>query len=323
VIKLGIVCDISGKDDEGMKKVARSLALVVDRDTNYSVTTIATRDCIGLAREFDRFHFIGGPSYRTIIVSYLCHLLNRDLKCYLTFTNPFLGRFSLLLLKWMKPKLCLVSSQEWLSVLAKLGVPAILFNISGVDTDKFDVVSYESKLALREKLGFPDDKLIVLHVGHLKPDRNIGSLVSLQKNGGQQVVVVGSTTTKQSQAELLSLREAGCIVITEYVGAIEEYYQASDCYVFPTINPRAAIQIPLSVLEALSTGLPIITTEFGGLRDIFGDYDGLFYYFKKHEFGILSRLIEDHCKSDFEVSRDVKFIDWISIASELTSIYEQ
>lgn len=323
MINVAIICDTSGKDDEGMKKVARSLAAIVNNFHGFTVTTIDTRDCVKLCSKFDYFHFIGGPSVKTVVIAFVCSCLNRRLKTLLTFTNPFLGRIALLLLGILKPTLCLVTSKTWLDALHKSGIRTIMFNVSGVDTKKFSPVTSQQKEFLRRKLDLPYDKLIVLHVGHLKEDRNLRAILSLQKDPGIQLVIVGSTTTKQSNEERSALQNAGCIVVSDYVPAIEEYYQASDCYVFPTLDPRAAIQIPLSILEALAAGIPAVTTDFGGLRDTFGNFSGALYYFNPDEFGILNIIVKSHLQVQVSQAKIADAIDWQNIASGLVSIYEE
>jgi len=49
---------------------------------------------------------------------------------------------------------------------------------------------------------------------------------------------------------------------------IEEFYQASDVYIFPVRNPTGSIDLPLSVLEALAVGLPVVSTRFGAIADM-------------------------------------------------------
>ena len=61
-----------------------------------------------------------------------------------------------------------------------------------------------------------------------------------------------------------ALKGAGIIVVTEYLPSIEEYFHAADCYVFPTINQRAAIQVPLGVLEALDQACQLFLQTLAG-----------------------------------------------------------
>ena len=57
------------------------------------------------------------------------------------------------------------------------------------------------------------------------------------------------------------------IVIPGQIAAPEEYYAQADVYV--QSSHREAM--PLSVLEAMATGLPIISTDVGGLTDVIKD----------------------------------------------------
>ena len=83
------------------------------------------------------------------------------------------------------------------------------------------------------------------------------------------ILVVGSTTTVQDEALCSLLRDEGIIVFRRYIPRIEELYQLADYYVFPVQRNDAAIETPLSVLEAMATNLPVLTTKFGSLADTF------------------------------------------------------
>lgn len=320
--KLAIIYDTSGKDDEGMKKIGVNISNEINKTHYFDVSNLSMLSSIKNCREYDLFHFIGGPSYKTILVAFICSLLNRNLKTFLTFTNPFLGKFSMFLISLMKPHLSIVSSNNWLLELNKLNLNVIFFNISGVDTKKFKPIKDNEKIKLRQKLGLPEDITLVLHVGHLKSDRNLKALKQLQKNKDMQVIIIGSTTTKQSNEEISSLIEDGIIVITEYVSDIQEYYQAVDCYVFPTINERAAIQIPLSILEALATNTPVVTTDFGGLKDTFGNFNGSIFYYDNEK--NLTNFVREHSMSyKKELKRDLNCLNWNCISEDLIKIYEK
>jgi len=81
-----------------------------------------------------------------------------------------------------------------------------------------------------------------------------------------QVVVVGSTSTPEDARVRTELESAGARVIREFV-PVEKFYRLSDCYVFPTVDSEGCVEIPLSVIEALASGVPVVARAFGGLRD--------------------------------------------------------
>jgi glycosyltransferase involved in cell wall biosynthesis len=67
-------------------------------------------------------------------------------------------------------------------------------------------------------------------------------------------------------------------VIDTYVPNIEDIYRLSDLYLFLAESDTAAIELPLSVLEAMACNLPVVCRPFGGLRDFFAAGHGLFYW---------------------------------------------
>lgn len=135
----------------------------------------------------------------------------------------------------------------------------------GVDLDRFRPIGNDSRSDLRRSLGLPVTPFIVLHVGHLKPGRGVLALRSVQALEGVQAVLVCSSSTEADAGMRRSLQTAGVRVIDHHVPEIEEYYRAADCYLFPPATALDAIELPLSVLEAMACDLPIVTSRFGGL----------------------------------------------------------
>jgi glycosyltransferase involved in cell wall biosynthesis len=135
----------------------------------------------------------------------------------------------------------------------------------GVDLDRFQPIGGESPIALRRGLALPASAYLVLHVGHLKPTRGVRVLKSLQALGGIQTVLIASSSTEWDSETRRDLQRAGVRVIDHHVPNVEEYYRAVDCYLFPVTSSLDAIELPLSVLEAMACDLPIVTTRFGGI----------------------------------------------------------
>jgi glycosyltransferase involved in cell wall biosynthesis len=102
--------------------------------------------------------------------------------------------------------------------------------------------------------------------------------LAFQALPGYHTVVVASTSTLQDEQIKETLRTAGTTVIDTYVPNVEDIYHLSDLYLFLAEQDTAAIEMPLSVLEAMACNLPVICTPFGGLPDFFAAGDGLFYW---------------------------------------------
>jgi glycosyltransferase involved in cell wall biosynthesis len=152
----------------------------------------------------------------------------------------------------------------------------------GVDVNKFNSINANDKNKLRQKLGLPLNAKILLHVGHIKKGRNL-EILKILLNEGYKLVIIGSTRFKTEIEYKHSLEKAGYVFFNDYIENIEEFYQASDIYVFPVLSFLNAMEFPLSVLEAMSCNLPILTTRFGGLLDSFSESDCFKYFSDENE----------------------------------------
>ena len=140
--------------------------------------------------------------------------------------------------------------------------------MAGIDRNKFSPSDDIDRL--RSKYAIPGDRPVLLHVGHIRTARNIAWLGDVQtRMPDLQVVLVGSTTTQQDLELVDELEGKGVVVIRQALPDIHEIYQLADWYCFPVQIEDAAMEVPLSVLEAMSTNLPIVTTRFGRLPELF------------------------------------------------------
>jgi glycosyltransferase involved in cell wall biosynthesis len=221
-------------------------------------------------------------------------------------------------ISFIRPKLALVLSTESQAIMARAGVPAKRIRL-GVDARRFRPPEAGEKERLREKYGLGEGK-IALHIGHISTRRNLKLLKKLPLDD-TRLAVVTSTSTVPDPGVREWLRRESVVVMDEYIENVEEVYRLADCYVFPTLNAKGAIEIPLSVLEAMATNLPVVTTAFGGIPDLFGEGDGLFICGAESEF-------EEKFQSAMGLksagTRDlVSGLTWDSVADEILKIIEQ
>lgn len=148
---------------------------------------------------------------------------------------------------------------------------------TGIDTEKFTSIPQDRKKELREKYSLPLDRKIVLHVGHLKGGRNVDKLVGID-NRYHIVLVVSSVTEAEKDDSIRKMLEkrGNVTIIDSYLENIQEIYQLADVYLFPVQEVENCIDVPLSVLEAASCNLPIVTTEYGELAS-FKNQDGFLF----------------------------------------------
>ena len=286
--------------DEGIKNYVRQLAMGLARD--HDVLTLTTfgesvpleqirnvranrlllsRELSGVISEFEPDLVVYVPTACATLFSFL---RSRVLRRYAGGVPIVLvalqvrqyGRLARLLMPRLRPDLTVVQSELTQRSLEGLAAP-MRVAMPGVDLERFRPVPAQRRRLLRGEFGISPGDYVILHVGHLNRGRNLQSLLGLGQHSGEQIVVVGSTSTPQDQSLVAELRLRGVRVIDRYVREIAQVYQMADCYVFPVRCETSAIDVPLSVLEAMACDLPVVTTPFGGLPSVFEAQGGLRY----------------------------------------------
>ncbi|MCF5718734.1 glycosyltransferase family 4 protein [Aeromonas veronii] len=127
----------------------------------------------------------------------------------------------------------------------------------GVDESRFYPVSYEKKKSLRQKLGLPVDKPIVLFVGRFVAAKGVSILLDAfaKLNTDATLVLVGEGTEHQvyiNKISLLGLNDR--VMIFPPTREVEQFYQSADLFAM-TSNYEPLGQ---TILEAMAAGLKII-----------------------------------------------------------------
>jgi glycosyltransferase involved in cell wall biosynthesis len=189
------------------------------------------------------------------------------------------------------PDIVFVPSRRSLLHLHTLSIRSALTPI-GVDTALFRPPEPGEREKLRRDHGIDVNGYLFLHVGHLSPKRNLTRLVRLAQLRDSQVVVVGSTSTPEDETLRKRLESSGITVIRRHV-PVEQFYRMADCYVFPVEDHEGCVEIPLSVFEALASGLPVLSTAFGGLRDFLQPGDDLNYFRPDEDLPALAAAVRE------------------------------
>ena len=204
--------------------------------------------------------------------------------------------------KWIKPLTVLTPSPLLKQQLEAMGIKTVLIPLLTDLTVFKPLGTRKRKKTLRAQYGISLDAFVVTHVGHLNHGRNLTSLMPLQ-TAHVQVVIVGSSSTPEDAIGPASLKaeleNKGAIVLDRFIERIEEIYQLSDLYIFPVKNKNSSIGMPLSILEARACGIPVLTTDFGGVKQFLGDDFGGICYSKPEDFVHAVKKIQEKDTSDF------------------------
>lgn len=118
----------------------------------------------------------------------------------------------------------------------------------------------------RRRLRMPDDGALVLHVGRLAPEKNIGTLTEAWRLaraalGGRAVFAIAGEGPMEDyiQARAPWARRIGFIDRE----ALADLYVAGDLCVLPSATETCG----LVALEAMASGRPVVAADAGGLRE--------------------------------------------------------
>ncbi|MBH8555954.1 glycosyltransferase family 4 protein [Nostocaceae cyanobacterium CENA357] len=164
---------------------------------------------------------------------------------------------------FQKAKIVVAVSEKVAEELVNIGVPrsGIRVIVNGVDLQEFT-----PGLADRQKLGLPEDVTLALFAGDIRtPRKNLDTVLhALAKVPHLHLAVVGSTEDSTFPQLAASLGLSDRVHFLGYRRDIAEIMRASDLFVFPSrYEPFGLV-----VIEAMASGLPVITATTTGAADI-------------------------------------------------------
>ena len=149
---------------------------------------------------------------------------------------------------------------------------------NSVDTARFYPVTRRQKIALRKKLGIPQNAMIVIYTGRIVSYKGLPLLLKVWRDLYKKhnkilllLVGTGGLDMYNCEIELRSyVRENWLDQYIRFTGSVQnvaEYLQASDIFAFPTEDDA----LPSSLIEAMACALPIVTTPVGAIKAIVKD----------------------------------------------------
>jgi glycosyltransferase involved in cell wall biosynthesis len=334
-MRICLIGEISGTPDEGMKNISETLMRHLklrNEILSFCPHEIVNPTTIKRLKKFSPkiIHYLHGPTIRSLVMLKILRVLIRNnVKIVVSATRPYFSPYSRWAIPFIRPDLILTQSAKFEN-LFKENQCKVQFIPNGVDCQKFHPVNKNEKLKLRKTIKSSENIKIILHVGHIKSNRNLEIFKNIQKIKSVQVVIVGSTAQKLDDRLKNELENSGIIVFHEYFNDISAIYKAADLYVFTIhdngvnlpggYNQVGAIDLPLSVLEAMACNLPIFTTRFGALPRLFKDDDGFHYFDDESELiqQVNNYAYHKTCKNREKVSP----YDWNKIILRIEKEYQ-
>lgn len=321
--------------DEGSRLITKNIYEGLIK--KYQVKLIDTKELkkLKIYKEISKFkpdiiHYLPGPKLRSIVTTWILSKVNKA-KTFVSTPNPTLNKIELFLGQFFQPHLLLCQSLSQQKIFNRYGFHTE-FLPNGVDVKRVHPVDEKTRKHLRMKYDIPLDKFVILHIGHISKMRNVISLIKLSEIKSVYALIIAATSWhKPDKLVMDKLKNSGIDIRLDYFPEIQELYQLADCYIFPGDNSKSvktfsnkrnspSIEIPLTVLEAMSCNLRIMTKKYGGLVDLFEEKDGFYYY--SDDTNLLLELEECMSRRKVDTREMVLQYDWNNIIENLSKFYE-
>lgn len=139
---------------------------------------------------------------------------------------------------------------------------------NGIDTEAFKKVSQDQKNKIRQELGLNRTGPVFFWCSQDRPKKGLDLLIDawsvyFKNNPGSVLMIAGT----KRQIDTPGIKVLGRIPNKE----LPKYYQAADCYLFPTLWKEG---FGLSLIEALNCGCFCIASQAGGVPEVmhYGDW---------------------------------------------------
>jgi len=121
-----------------------------------------------------------------------------------------------------------------------------------------------ARAGVRRELGTPEDRLVILAVGRLHPDKQLDVFIRAVDGTGAEGWIAGDGPQRQALEELADGTGVRLLGHRSDVGSL---LAAADIFALPA----HAESYGFAVMEAVAAGLPVVATRTGAIPELVGD----------------------------------------------------
>jgi glycosyltransferase involved in cell wall biosynthesis len=156
-----------------------------------------------------------------------------------------------------------IATETW-----KLAPSLVQYIPNGIRLDRF--AAHDGRPELRDALKIPRTALVVGYVGHLRPEKNplrlLKACARVDREIDMHVLVLGDGPERAAMEELASKTASlyGRVHFAGHQPETRDYYRAMDVFAISSDTE----QMPVALLEAMASALPVVSTDVGDVRDM-------------------------------------------------------
>jgi len=144
---------------------------------------------------------------------------------------------------------------------------------NGIDTDLSNIEYHKTRIKIREELNINNKKKVLISVGRLVKQKGYPILIdalkklSLERDDFVSIILGGGEDRESLEKMVIEVGLEKKVLFLGNKQNVREYLVASDIFVMPSLFEG----LPLSLLEAMSCGLPVVATSVGGVPEVITD----------------------------------------------------
>ena len=140
----------------------------------------------------------------------------------------------------------------------------------GIDLEKFQKKE-PTRQEIRKMLGISEEQIVLLSVGELSRRKNhmvvVEALEQLKKYNILYLICGDGPLSSQLRARAEELGVEDRLQLLGFRNDVPDIYKAADIFVFPSLQEG----LPVALMEAMASGLPIIASRIRGNEDLISD----------------------------------------------------
>ncbi len=176
----------------------------------------------------------------------------------------------------------------------------------GFDLHRFSIDQETKRVLFRQQHDITNDEILVVIVGRLAPIKNhtmflriVRKINDLQPENKIRFMIVGDGETRhdiEKEASNLGLsistpengQPRAKVIFTSWIREVENVYAGADISVLTSLNEGT----PVSLIESLAAGVPVVSTNVGGIADFVSDGEHGFLTDVNDESLFVQRILE-------------------------------
>ncbi len=226
-----------GKLRRTMRACVEAADIVHAHGSVYMGTVAAAYACRRQRKPFVVTEHVGLVPYNNKLFVYLQHLAHKTLSKY----------------TYKHARVIMTYNSSVAAHIRKLAPPTTIISSlpNGVDTELFSPATASEKHRLRREFGLPETKPLALFVGRFVEKKGFSKM--LQATSEEYIIVfVGDN---QQKTKIIGDKTIFLPGMTQ--SELAKAYKLADVFILPSVGEG----FPLSIQEAMASGLPIITTD--------------------------------------------------------------